>query len=159
MKCTSVVSDWLDAGHTREDLTGMAGRPPWDSRVFAAAQARQWSKSLEALDRLRAVGGRDLHCHTEPARALHALGRHAEAAVEVTSALKLEPNSAAVLMLATGGRYLGIPRKGDFGAPRSEREDVTRSQLRCTQCPGNRVRYTLVFTQTSPRSCWGVACA
>jgi hypothetical protein len=58
---------------------------------------------------------------------------------------KTEGRRGSQRRLEEGGRYLGTPRNRDFGAPRSEREDVTRSQLRCTPCPGNRVRYTYAF--------------
>ena len=41
------------------------------------------------------------------------------------AAPKTEGRRGSQRRLEEGGRYLGIPRKGDFGVLRDEREDVT----------------------------------
>lgn len=68
--------------------------------ALTASHARDWARSLGALDRLAGRGRDDFPCRAQRAQALAALGRHAEAVEAAGAALALEPDSEPVLALA-----------------------------------------------------------
>ena len=68
--------------------------------ALTAAHAREWARSLDALDRLRDLRRDDFPYHAQRAQALVALGRHAEAAASAVTALERDPESVPMLGLA-----------------------------------------------------------
>jgi tetratricopeptide (TPR) repeat protein len=116
--------------------------------ALTAAQARQWAKSLEALDRLRDLGRDDFAYHAQRAQALAALGRHAEAIETAAAALAREPESVPVLALAAESTArAGRPREAaDLYERLAARvPDPTPALLALAQCceeAGERDRMT-----------------